>query len=246
MYLARVKKYLKWLKRVDADFDQYSVMEFANTNFKSSSTKNQVLAALKLFLKENDKIVQNIGALPQISKPRTHLDDVDQDKLLRARLGNFYDVRNQIIIRLMMRCGMRISEALGLNLNDINFRDRSIRIMGEQVKRKKPRITYMDTDTKKLIQFYVKRDNIGAKQRLFYIDPPAFRYAFKKYTAAAGLGKDLSPHSLRHTFAINYMQKGGELTKLKKFLGHKDVNTTSIYLNYTDEELRKDYDKVHK
>ena len=181
MYLTRVKSFLKWANKKKKPANQMTAIEFVQ-ELGSSSTKNQTLAAIRLFLSQSDEKINLLKSVPTVTKPREHLDKDEQDRLLRARLGSFYDVRNQVMIRLMMKGGCRISEVCGLKLKDIDLKDRSVKIRGGHVKGVKDRLTYIDNDTSQLLQFYLKRDRIKEPEEfVFKIDPPAFRRAFKQY-----------------------------------------------------------------
>jgi len=247
-----VKNFIEWCREEKISVDQKSVIQYID-NFNSGSTKNQIIAALKSFLVYYGKEVKHLKQVPVVSASRNHLDDDEQRKLLQARLysktkfGAIKDTRNQLLIRLMMKSGLRVSEAVNIKRNDIDIRKRSIRVRGEHVKRNKERLTYMDSNTATLMHIYIKKLRIAdPEQRVFTIQPPAFRKIFKRYLELAGLDNTYSPHCLRHTFAIHYMQNGGKIDKLKKILGHSDINTTSIYLNYTDDELKEEYDQIIK
>jgi len=244
VYLSRVRKFLKWSKKQGFTPDQLSAIRFIE-KFQSSSTKNQTIAAIRLYLRQNGEKIDLLKSVPSVTKSREHLNKSEQKRLLIARQENLSDIRNQLIIRMMLKGGLRISEVLGLKLEDVDINDRSVKIRGDHVKWNKSRITYVDKDTVEILKFYIQvNKNSGPKTKLFNLKPAGFRRAFKRYLRIAGLPETFSPHNLRHTFAINYMQNGGTLDKLKNLMGHTNINTTSIYLNYTNNELKKEYDMV--
>ncbi len=163
--------------------------------------------------------------------------------------------RNYCMMRLMLDCGLRISEVTDLKINRINFYSNQIEI--KDAKGSKDRNVWIVQDTLDEIQEWLDwRGDLIKEGR---IDKPREKWVFitfngtqvkhsymrrtvKKYAKEAELKnwKEISPHTLRHTFATKLYKKCNNLKKVQKALGHSDSDTTEIYTHIVDEDLKKD------
>ena len=158
-------------------------------------------------------------------------------------------LRNKSILMLLYGCGLRISEALNLNFNDIDNEDH-ILIKG---KGEKERIVPMMEYIKKGINDYITEcpKEISAKDPLFIgkrmkrLSPRIIQYSLEKIRNSLSLPETATPHALRHSFATHLLNSGGDLRTIQELLGHSSLSTTQKYTKVETAELYKAYSKSH-
>lgn len=161
--------------------------------------------------------------------------------------GEFLRIRNYCMVTLFLNCGMRLSELVGIDLNDIDRFLRSVRILG---KGNKERIIYFNDACRSALEEYipireqqkVESEHTNAlfiSRRGKRIDNRMVQYMVEKYLDASGLGnRGLSVHKLRHTAATLMYSRGGvDVRVLKEILGHEQLNTTQIYTHVSNSEV---------
>ena len=176
----------------------------------------------------------------------------DVDKLLDITLKSPFDYRNKAMLELIYGTGLRVSELVNLTLNNIDFTNCIIRIIG---KGNKERIIplgeysmyylnlYMDVRhslLKKNICDALFLNNHGKK-----ITRQGFFKILKALLKEKGLDPDVSPHTLRHSFATHLLSSGADLRSIQEMLGHSDISTTRIYTHVSDSKIRNDYSSYH-
>ena len=168
----------------------------------------------------------------------------EAEKLLSVIDGK-YKERDYAIITLFLNCGMRLSELVSIDYNDIKA-DGSLTIIG---KGNKERVVYLNQACINAIVNYMKvRPNDGVKDRALFlssrnqrISPKTVQHIIYSYLDKAGIGdRGLSVHKLRHTAATLMYQHGNvDLLLLKEILGHENLGTTEIYTHIADDATRK-------
>jgi tyrosine recombinase XerC len=155
--------------------------------------------------------------------------------------------RDRAILETVYSTGIRISELVGLNLEDVDFIGCIIKVMG---KGKKERIVPIGDKAIGAIRCYLdSREKSGLavflNKRGGRITDRGVRNIVKKYIAIAGIKKGVSPHTLRHSFATHLLNRGADLRSVQELLGHANLSTTQIYTHLTTEKLKGVYDKAH-
>lgn len=179
----------------------------------------------------------------------TYLSLEEIDNLLNIEINDDFDARNKAILELMYGTGLRINEVITLEFKNIDYEECIIRVMG---KGSKERIVPINdialTSLKNYIDNY--RPNMVKKQTNNYLflnnhgNMMTRQGVFKMIKALAlkkGITKNISPHTLRHTFATHLLENGADLRIIQELLGHEDISTTQIYTHLTNETLHKDY-----
>ncbi|BDC19776.1 site-specific tyrosine recombinase/integron integrase [Acidianus sp. HS-5] len=147
-------------------------------------------------------------------------------------------LRDKLIIKLFLDTGLRSKELLSLRVEDIDLKNRMIRV--RETKNGEERIVFFTDETEKLLRKYLaKHDN----EKLFPMTYQALYKLIKRLGERAGI-KGLRPHILRHTFATTAIRKGLPLPAVQRLLGHKDIKTTQIYTHLVLEDLMQAYKKV--
>ena len=242
------------LKEIDLN-DLYEFMTYVN-NFKSSndSYKARKVASLRSFYNYlNVKIgfMETNPAInldtPKLKKRLPKFLTLDESlQLLKVIDGSFRE-RDIAIFVLFLNCGLRLSELVGINLNDINFAKRTLRIIG---KGNKERIVYLNDLCIESINAYLQVRptdvEFNDKNALFIsnkkrrISNRMVELLAKKYFKLAGIDEQrYSPHKLRHTAAtIMYKEGNVDIKTLQEILGHVSISTTQIYTHINNQDLK--------
>jgi len=178
--------------------------------------------------------------LPEVL-PRA-MNPADVKKLL----GVIDDIRDRALILLLLRTGMRIGEALGLRLNDLDIMDRKVHLF-EGEKNSMGRVVYLSDDVLIALKLWLRQRNQN-REFVFYgqgnkpLGYSAGRIRFVKYIQKAGLEqKGYTVHGLRHTFASELLNAGMRLECLQQLLGHQDIEVTRRYARLTDRTREEEY-----
>ena len=167
--------------------------------------------------------------------------------------SEFAAARDAAMIELIYSGGLRIGEAVGLNLGDVDLNNRVVRVRG---KGKKERLAAIGTPCAEALRaYYPRRRSVGAERQvsspLFVnrfgerITARSFQRNLKNYLQTAGLPPDFTPHKLRHSFATHLLDAGADLRSVQEMLGHENLSTTQIYTHVTAERMRQVYKKSH-
>jgi len=165
---------------------------------------------------------------------------------VRKLLSVIDDTRDRALILLLLRTGIRIGEALGLTLNDLDIQDRKVHLF-EGEKNSMGRVVYLSDDALFAIKLWLRRRDKN-KEFVFYgqgntgLCYSAGRNRFVKYLQKAGLDqKGYTVHCLRHTFASELLNAGMRLECLQQLLGHQDIEVTRRYARLTDRTREQEY-----
>jgi integrase/recombinase XerD len=162
-------------------------------------------------------------------------------------------LRDRALLELMYACGLRASEAIGLELTDVDLDERVLRARG---KGSKERVVPIGQAAARALSVYLERGRPalvkGAPEPHLFVNfrgGPLTRQGLYKIVrrnaAAAGLAERMSPHTLRHTFATHLLAGGCDLRAVQEMLGHADVSTTQLYTHLSSERLKDVYFRAH-
>lgn len=170
------------------------------------------------------------------------------DKLLDIALVTVFDYRDKAMLELMYGTGLRVSELVSLTVYDVDFYNAFLRIKG---KGSKERIVPINNASLKYLKLYLDRRCLLLKKKtsdeLFLnargegISRQGFFKNLKKILAKKRMPTNISPHSLRHSFATHLIENGADLRSVQTMLGHSDITTTKIYTHISNEKVTKDY-----
>ncbi len=195
-----------------------------------------------------------IDAPKTVAKLPTVLSFREVDRLLSAAAGAVpEDVRDRTMLDLLYATGLRVSELVLLKLREVN---RSAGFLLTFGKGGKERLVPLGEAAALSLEEYLatvrpKLDKKGTSEYLFLsrLGKPMTRQAFwniiKKRAVQAGIGKNISPHTLRHSFATHLLENGADLRSVQIMLGHADLSTTQIYTHITRERLKKIHEEFH-
>ena len=259
IYLQFLKsKGISNVKEISSD----NIKEFLKKRGQSESTSTLAhnLTVIKNFhrylIKENivkDDVSMFISR-PKLQKrlPRT-LSVEDVDLLLNISLITPFDYRNKAMLELMYGAGLRVSELVSLNMNQIDLENGMIRIMGKGRKEREIPIGEYGIYYLKLylehrgllIKNNQQEDSLFLNNHGKQITRQGFFKILKQLLLDKGLNPDVSPHTLRHSFATHLLSRGADLRSIQEMLGHSDISTTKIYTHVSDEKVEADYKKYH-
>ena len=226
---------------------------------EESSTIAHNLTVIKNFhtyLLKEDIVKTDVSEFidrPKLRKtlPKT-LSVEDVDKLLDIKLESAFDYRNKAMLELMYGCGLRVSELVNLTLNDIDMTNSLIRIFGKGSKERE--IPIGEYSIYYLKEYLNIRDSLLKDKpcdKLFLnnhgssISRQGFFKMLKQLLKEKGLNTDVSPHTLRHSFATHLINRGADLRSIQEMLGHSDISTTKIYTKVSDEKVLAEYNLHH-
>lgn len=257
LFFGKLKADLSW-KDVDGDIIRdwiENMMDKGNApssvNRRLSALRSYYRYALKRGFVESDPTYniqgpKNKKVLPQFLK------ETEMDRLIDPKMwtDKYKDVLARTIIITFYSTGVRVSELVGLNLEDVNFVTHELKVTG---KRNKQRIIPFGTELEETLMTYLQNRNpkTETQNALFItekgerVTTSQVRTMVKVNIAKVSTLKKKSPHVLRHTFATAMLNHKAELGSVKKLLGHKSIATTEIYTHVTFEQLKETYKEAH-
>jgi tyrosine recombinase XerC len=165
-------------------------------------------------------------------------------------LSDTYGLRDRAILETLYSSGLRVSELVGLNRDNIDFISGVLKVFG---KGKKERLSPIGDKALKAIRNYLEKlpSDIKDKKAVFFnkkkkrMSTRDARRVIEKYIHKTSLNEKISPHSLRHSFATHLLDRGADLRSVQELLGHANLSTTQIYTHVSAERLKSVYEKAH-
>ncbi len=238
--------------------------ETASGKSFQQSTQNYHVIAIRNFLKylsKRDISVISPEKLEVGKNPDRHVDFLDENEIVRlleaAHGDNIASLRDRALMELLFSAGLRVSELVELNRDDVNLDRQEFSIRG---KGRKIRIVFVSTTAKSALQRYLSkrrdidpalfiRERISQKNisidGTFRLTARSIQRIVKKYATKAGIIKNVHPHTLRHTFATDLLQNGADIRSVQAMLGHANITTTQVYTHVTNESLKGIHEKFH-
>lgn len=227
-------------------------------------TQNYHIISLRNFLKYLAKRgIKTVAAerveLGKQEDREVHFLELEElDRLVKAPQGNSLDVlRDRAVLITLFSTGMRVSELCSLDRDKIDLRRGDLAIRG---KGSKIRMVFLSDEAKKMISEYTKnrtdidealfiripKNGVFSKTDNLRLTPRSIQRIIKKYSIKAGIvGKSVSPHTLRHSFATDLLRNGADIRSVQAMLGHASVTTTQIYTHVTDKQLQEVHQRFH-
>jgi site-specific recombinase XerD len=141
---------------------------------------------------------------------------------------------------VLWRTGARVNELLNIKPSDIESRDSVVNIT--KAKGGKQRRVHLDGETVEMLSKYVLAQKLPDDRPIFALKQRQVRNVVNRYGAT--VGKDVHPHTFRHSFAIHCVRNGWDIRRLQQVLGHSSMNTTAVYLRFNDRDVKELYDKT--
>jgi integrase/recombinase XerD len=230
-----------------ADLEAF-IEHVQDTGLKISTvrTKQACLIAFLHFLIEQDIVSGSVLKRPIKLKLPEVLPRAMNPADVKKLLSGIDDIRDRALILLLLRTGMRIGEALGLRVNDLDMRDRKVHLFQGE-KNSMGRVVYLSDDVLSALKLWLRQRDQN-KEFVFYgngnkpICYSTGRSRFVRYIQKAGLEqKGYTVHCLRHTFASELLNAGMRLECLQQLMGHQDIEVTRRYARLTDATREEEY-----
>ena len=247
---------------VDTDTVRRYMAQLNEKNYSKSTTARK-LATLRSFYKFlvrrnyiDSNPVATVKTPKQEKKLPKFLEYEEVQRLLNAPpVNNWLGARDRAILEVLYSTGMRVSELVALNMEDIDFLGEVIHIRG---KGKKERIAPIGSSALQAIQHYIEFRNrrmandgnfdpkvLFANKHGKRLSVRSVRRKMDKYLKEAGLDPSISPHTLRHSFATHMLNNGADLRSVQELLGHQSLSTTQVYTHLTTSRIKEVYDGAH-
>ncbi|HJC11897.1 MAG TPA: site-specific tyrosine recombinase XerD [Candidatus Blautia merdigallinarum] len=235
------------------------VLYMERKNFAASSISRSI-ASIRAFFqyltnkygwKENP--AEKLKA-PKIEKRMPGILTIEEvDLLLKQPKGNTAKgIRDRAMLELLYATGIRVSELISLKVKDINLKLGYLTCSGGE----KERVIPFGSTAKQAVEQYMEgaRDQLLGDQESDFLflncsgksmSRQGFWKVLKGYASSAGIQQDITPHTLRHSFAAHLVQNGADLKSVQEMMGHSDISTTQIYMNMNIHKIRDVYMKAH-
>ena len=254
---------MRGIDPLQASFDDLQAFVFDSfKQITNARTQSRILSGVHSFyrfLVYSHKIEADPSELLEMPKLNQYLPEVLTVEEINA-LVDAIDVstaegqRNRAIIEMLYGSGLRVSELVNLKLSDMYLDDGFMRVLGKGSKQrmvpisdesKKQFLLWMECRRASVIEQEGQGDYAFLNRRGHQLTRVMIFTIIKRLCAAAGIQKNISPHTLRHSFATHLLQNGADLRVIQQLLGHEDITTTEIYTHLEVSDLREAILKYH-
>lgn len=256
--LEALAEFLKDTKIEDVDYlilrKFLAHLRSVNLNRASIARRFSAVRSFFRFLVREGYIKKN--AASGLSTPKrdkklpAFMEEGEMGRLLGAPAEDLPGLRDRAILETLYSSGMRVSELVNMDVDNIDFISETVKLYG---KGKKERLVPIGSVALRAIKRY--RDKLPAKissknplflnKRGARLSDRSVRRIVNKYILMTSEKENISPHTLRHSFATHLLNRGADLRAVQELLGHASLSTTQIYTHVTTERLKEVYDKVH-
>ena len=262
-YTKDINSFMKYLKENNINYlkvtkdDIRSYLKYMDNLKYKNNTVSRMLSSMRNFyayLVMKNKMNNNPFKLIRNPKKEKKLPNFLQYnefiKLIEElKSDNDLSIRNKMILELLYATGLRVSELTNIKLNDIDFNNKSIKVLG---KGNKERIVYFGDYAKEAMEEYISNNRLSllnGKQSAYLLinkngdnlTSRGVEEVIDAIVKKVSLNHKISPHVLRHTFATHMLEDGADLRTVQELLGHSTLSTTQIYTHVTNERLRSVY-----
>lgn len=268
-YTTDIEHFLYWLKDVNVAQVNTNTIRFYLSQIQifdySKTTITRKIAALRTFYRflYRERIIEYnpVDGIKSPKRPKKLPSFLNEDEI--EQVINLVapdtptNARNRAILETLYACGMRVGELCGLNFGNLNLQENEITVFGKGAKE---RIVLISERAKEYMNLYLEkyRPQYAQKTENITEDTPVFinqtgcrlttrsvNKLFLQLAEKVQLGKKLSPHVFRHSFATKLLEKGADLRIVQELLGHASISNTQIYTHVSTERLKQAYSKAH-
>ena len=262
-YIRDIRQFTEWLDVDVLDATQLNIssyLRFMEEDGRSAATISRTLASLKNFYSylvssgfcektpvTEVKVARGEKKLPQILTGREIELLLAQPVCVDAK-----GYRDKAMLEVMYATGMRVSELIDLNISDVSLEQGVVKCSTA----KKNRVVPLYPAALRALTIYIRdvRDSMlaSADETALFVNVNGSRMSrqgfwklLKHYQASAHINKDITPHTLRHSFAVHLLENGVDLGSLQELMGHCDISSTQMYTQMLNQKLKSVYEKCH-
>ena len=266
-YMRDIRQFSQWLqlyKQIGVvDAEQLNINEYIEhlqLEGRSGATLSRNVASLKNFY----AYLVSSGFLEQTPVSDVHIDRGEKKLpsiltgreiellLAQPQIGDAKGCRDKAMLETMYATGIRVSELIELNVNDVNLETGMIRCSGA----KKTRTIPLYPGALRSLSLYLREVRPGMiadpEEKALFVNISGARMSrqgfwkiMKHYQATAHIDKEITPHTLRHSFAVHLLENGADLGSLQELMGHSDISSTQLYTQMVNQKLKNVYAKCH-
>ncbi len=266
-YMRDIRQFAGWLHEEEetevVDATELHIQGFLShleSEGRSAATRSRALASLKNFF----SYVVSSGFLPESPVREIKVDRGEKKlpqilssreiELLLAQpaLTEPKGIRDKAMLEVMYATGIRVSELIGLDIGDVNLEGAIIKCRSG----KKTRAIPLYPEALKALTAYIREVRsfllaVPGEQALFVniggarMSRQGFWKILKHYQTTAHIDKEITPHTLRHSFAVHLLENGADLGSVQELMGHSDISSTQMYTQMVDQHLKKVYERCH-
>ena len=267
-YMRDIRQFSEWLQHSEGteilNADQLNIrryLDFLQDQGKSGATASRTLASLKNFYAyvvsagflEASPVTADIHVDRGEKKLHQILSGREVELLLAQPSGtDSKGLRDKAMLEVMYATGIRVTELIDLNVDDVNLELGIIKCCSS----KKSRTIPLYPAALRALSVYIKEVRMlmvaDSLEKALFVNVGGARMSrqgfwkiLKFYQAKAGIEKDITPHTLRHSFAVHLLENGADLGSLQELMGHSDISSTQMYTHMINQKLKSVYEKCH-
>ena len=234
---------------------------FMHDSGLSPISVSRKLTSLRMFYKYlvSESIIESspvdLVEMPRLPKSLPKVLSVDEIKsMIDSTAESRSNQRDRAMLEVLYGCGLRVSELIGLNLGDFEFSEGFVRVLGKGSKERwiplgqyarKSLIEYIQGERSQFVNNNKSMKAVFCNVRGKRISRVAVWKIIQKYKLQAGIQREISPHTFRHSFATHLLDNGADLRVVQELLGHANLTTTQIYTHLSREQLYRVFQNHH-
>lgn len=229
------------------EINQY-IRELRNQNLSASTINRKIVSIKGFFSWAHNKGIYNTDPTITLEQPKIErfLPRVLSVKEIESIIDKAQTHKDKAIIDLLYSSGLRVSELINIKRNDINLKANYLKCTG---KGNKERLLPFGDKVKYALNIYLQEENVPEDGYLFIdknSNPLSRHYIWRLVKQLSKhLGKNITPHTLRHSFATHMLENGADLRVVQELLGHSDISTTQIYTHISKKRLKDVYFSIY-
>ncbi len=234
-YMYTIKHFLNFADKKGLNEKTIKEYTLKNLDNKNPSTVSHDISVISFFF---EKILGQKINIPH-PKRNKRIPEVLTIEEVKKLIDVTNNIKHKLIIRLLYGCGLRVSEIVNLKKQDLNFKENLIHI--KLAKGKKDRFVKIPESIKKELESYCNLTNeeiLFPSSRCGKLTTTTIQKIIKNSAKKAEIKKNISPHTLRHSFATHLLEQGIDLKIIQKLLGHTDIKTTQVYLQVSNQLIK--------
>ena len=260
-YRNDLNKFYEYFKKREVNRKNFDLfIESLKDEKLEDKTINHIIGVVKSFYNyystyyDKPNKLENVPRL-KMKKTLPKVLSVDEvSNLLDINCITSFDYRNKAMLELMYSSGLRVSELLNLTVTDIDLHNNIVKVNGKGSKERIVPIgdyatdalnIYINEHRNSLLKKNVLTDILFLNNHGKKMSRSGFFKIIQRIAEEKGIKKEISPHTLRHSFATHMLEYGADLRSIQELLGHENMSTTSIYTHVQTDLLRDSYDKYH-